>query len=416
MSRIASALNQQFGLSSLMRRQEDLAKAQDRIVTGKRIDRASDDPAGAARAERALADQTRNEGLLRTLGASRNAMSVAESSIGNAIDLVQTARETLVEAGNGAMNDSDRALLADRLKQLKGRLLSVANTEDGTGHFVFGGQGNDHVPFASSGIGVEYQGTPGRAAGSLSEDLPMAVDGEALWLKARTGNGVFETDRQVDPGSTAWISAGQVSDPAALTLTDGQRYEITFDTSTSTSTRYSVNLIDSDGSSTPVPDAANNSHDYVSGTPIAGLPGMSVNITGTPLAGDTFTIEPSSPGLSVFDALDRVTDVLGSSATVPPNAGDRAQALNRGLRDLDQVLANLQVGRAHAGDTLNQIDGLDERTQTRVLSDKGVRSEAVDLDMAQGISDFSTKQAAYHAALQSYSMVRKISLFDYISN
>lgn len=412
MSRIASALNQQLGLSSLMRRQEDLTKAQERMVSGKRISRASDDPAGAARAERALADQTRSEGLLRTLGASRNAMSVAESSIRNAIDLVQTARETLVEAGNGAMNDSDRALLADRLKQLKGQLLSVANTEDGTGHHVFGGQGNDHVPFANAGIGVEYQGTPGQAAGSLSEDLPMSVDGEALWLKARTGNGVFETDRQVDPSSTAWVSAGQVSDPAALTLTDGQRYEITFDTPT----RYSVNLIGSDGLSTPVPDAASNSHGYASGTPIAGLPGMSVNITGAAVAGDKFTIEPSSPGLSVFDALDRVIDVLGSTATVPPNAGDRAQAVNRGLRDLDQVLANLQVGRSHAGETLNQMDGLDERTQARVLSDKGLRSDAEDLDMVQGISDFSTKQTAYQAALQSYSMVRKISLFDYISN
>lgn len=240
----------------------------------------------------------------------------------------------------------------------------------------------------------------------------MSVDGEALWLKARTGNGVFETDRQVDPSSTAWVSAGQVSDPAALTLTDGQRYEITFDTPT----RYSVNLIGSDGLSTPVPDAASNSHGYASGTPIAGLPGMSVNITGAAVAGDKFTIEPSSPGLSVFDALDRVIDVLGSTATVPPNAGDRAQAVNRGLRDLDQVLANLQVGRSHAGETLNQMDGLDERTQARVLSDKGLRSDAEDLDMVQGISDFSTKQTAYQAALQSYSMVRKISLFDYISN
>ena len=120
--------------------------------------------------------------------------------------------------------------------------------------------------------------------------------------------------------------------------------------------------------------------------------------------------------LSVFDALDRVIDVLGSTATVPPNAGDQAQAVNRGLRDMDQVLANLQVVRSRAGETLNQMDGLDQRTQTKVLSDKVLRSDAVDLDMAQGISDFSTKQTAYQAALQSYSMVRKLSLFDYISN
>lgn len=412
MTRVASALSQQTGLNSLMRRQQDLVRSQERMVSGKRIERASDDPAGAARAERALADQTRSEGLLRTVGASRNAMSVVESSIGDAVDLVQTAREAVVEAGNGAFNTADRALLADRLKQIKGQLLSMANTDDGAGHFVFGGQGSDRLPFVDSGVGVEFQGTSGKVDGSLSEDLPLAVDGDALWLKARTGNGVFETDRQVAPTSTAWISAGQVSDPSALTLTDGQRYEVSF----TTATRYSVSLVASDGSSTPFPDAANSSHDFVSGTPITGLPGMSVGISGTAVAGDTFTIEPSSPNLSVFDALDRVIDVLGSSATVAPNAGDRAQVINHGLRDLDQVLGNLQVVRSRSGETLNRLDGLDARTQDRVLSDKATRSEAEDLDMTQGISDFSTKQSAYQAALQSYSMVRKLSLFDYISN
>ncbi|MEY2875987.1 MAG: flagellar hook-associated protein 3 [Pseudomonadota bacterium] len=412
MTRLASALSQQTGLSSLMRRQQDLARSQERMVSGKRIDRASDDPAGAARAERALADQTRSEGLLRSVGASRNAMSVVESSIGDAVDLVQTAREAIVEAGNGAFNTADRALLADRLKQIKGQLLSVANTDDGTGHFVFGGQGSDRLPFVDSGVGVEYQGGTGKAEGSLSEELPLAVDGEALWLQARTGNGVFETDRQVAATSTAWISAGQVSDPAALTLTEGQRYAVTFDTAT----RYSVSLVASDGSSTPFPDAANSAHDFVSGAPIAGLPGMSVGISGKAVAGDKFTVEPSSPNLSVFDAIDRVIDELGASATTPPNAGDRLQAVNRGLRDLDQVLGNLQVVRSRSGETLNRLDGLDQRTQDRVLSDKATRSDAEDLDMTQGISDFTTKQTAYQAALQSYSMVSKLSLFDYISN
>jgi flagellar hook-associated protein 3 FlgL len=143
---------------------------------------------------------------------------------------------------------------------------------------------------------------------------------------------------------------------------------------------------------------------------------MSVSISGVAVAGDKFTVEPSSPNLSVFDALDKVIDVLGSSATVAPNAGDRPQAIQHGLRDLDQVLGNLQVVRSRSGETLNRLDGLDQRTQDRVLSDKALRSEAEDLDMAEGISDFSNKQTAYQAALQSYSMVRKLSLFDYISN
>lgn len=412
MFRVASALSQQTNLDALMHRQQALTQSQARLVSGKRIDRASDDPAAAARAERALADQTRSEGLLRTVGASRNAMSLAESSIGDAVDLLQTARDTVIEAGNGVRNAADLSLLADRLKQVRGQLLTVANTDNGTGHFVFGGQGSDRLPFVDTGTGVAYQGSAGTADGSLSEELPLAVDGEALWLKARSGNGVFETSRQVGATSSAWIGAGQVSDPSALTLADGQRYEVGFDTAT----RYSVHLVASDGSRTPVPDAASNTHDYVSGTPITGLPGMSVGVSGKAAAGDIFTIAPSSLDLSVFEALDKVIDVLGASVTTMPSADDQAQALNHGLRDLDQVLGNLQKVRSRAGETLNRIDGVDERTQGRILSDKSIRSEAEDLDMAQGISEFTTQQTAYQAALQSYSMVRKLSLFDYISN
>lgn len=412
MSRVASAVSQQAGLNALMRRQQELSKTQEHLVSGKRILRASDDPAGAARAERALASQTRSEGLLRSLAASRHAMSSVDASIGDAVDLLQTARETVVQAGNGVLNGGDRALLADRLQQVRGQLLAVANTDDGTGQFVFGGQGSDRAPFVASGASVAYTGATGQTAGSLSEDLPLTVDGEALWLQARTGNGVFETHRQVGATSTAWIEAGQVSDPAALALTDGQRYEITL----ASATRYSVSLVDRGGSSAPFPDAASSTHDFVSGTPIDGLPGMSVRISGTAVAGDRFTIEPSRSALSVFDALDRVIEVLGAPADQPPDAGDLAEMVNRGLRDLDQVLGNFQAVRARAGETLNRLDGVDARTQDRVLGDQSLRSQAEDLDMAQGISEFTTRQTAYQAALQSYSMGRKLSLFDYISN
>lgn len=412
MSRVASAVTQQSGLSALMRRQQELSKTQEHLVSGKRLLRASDDPAAAAKAERALASQTRSEGLLRSMEASRSAMSLVESTIGGAVDLLQSARDTVVQAGNGALNDGDRTLLADRLRQIRGQLLTLANADDGSGQFIFGGPGRDRAPFVDSGAGVDYLGSAGQTEGSLSESLPLAVDGDALWLKARTGNGVFETRRSVGAGSTAWIDAGQVSDPAALALRDGQRYELTF----ASPTRYSVSLVASDGSRSAFPDAASSTHDFVSGAAIDVLPGMRVRVSGSAVAGDQFTVTPSSAGLSVFDAIDRVVDVLGAPASDPADAGDLAEAVHHGLGDLDQVLGNFHAVRARAGETLNRLDGVDARTQDRILQDKGQRSEAEDLDMAQGISEFTTRQSAYQAALQSYSMARKLSLFDYISS
>jgi flagellar hook-associated protein 3 FlgL len=42
------------GLDNINRRQKDLMDAQERLVSGKRVQKASDDPASAARAERAI--------------------------------------------------------------------------------------------------------------------------------------------------------------------------------------------------------------------------------------------------------------------------------------------------------------------------------------------------------------------------
>ena len=42
------------------------------------------------------------------------------------------------------------------------------------------------------------------------------------------------------------------------------------------------------------------------------------------------------------------------------------------------------------------------------------RSDAEDLDMLQAISDFQNRQTGYDAALKTYSIVQKMSLFDYL--
>ena len=42
------------------------------------------------------------------------------------------------------------------------------------------------------------------------------------------------------------------------------------------------------------------------------------------------------------------------------------------------------------------------------------RSAAEDLDMVEAISEFQGKQTGYDAALKTYSMVQRLSLFQYI--
>ncbi len=407
--RISTAQTYENSVNTLQRRQQELSRTQAQMTSGKRIDRASDDPTAAARAERALIEQARGETTLRVADASRNAMQLSESALGDATNLLQSARETLVAAGNATYQPSERRALAQQLREVRSQLLNVANQQDSNGGFLFGGQGVKAPPFIDAVGGVAFASTGGQIAGSTRERLPLSMDGEQVWLHARSGNGVFETAPAAGNTGSAWINAGQVTDPTALPAGD---VALQFGTDAAGATVYSV--IDP-GTGSVMNDA--------SGAPMSGLPytsgkaiqafGMSVAVTGQPAPGDQFTIKPADSNLSIFGALDKALAVLENPLA---NNSSVTQAVNSGLRDVDQALGNFQSARSTAGETLNRIDGLTNRTDAQILSAKTTRSDAEDLDMVQAASDFSNKQAGYQAALQSYSMVQKLSLFNYIGN
>ena len=87
--RIASAQSYETTIDVLQRRQSDLSDMQTRLTSGKRLLKASDDPAAAARAERALAAEMRSDTSQRSVDASKVVMSQTESALGDAGDLLQ---------------------------------------------------------------------------------------------------------------------------------------------------------------------------------------------------------------------------------------------------------------------------------------------------------------------------------------
>ncbi|MDE2629119.1 MAG: flagellar hook-associated protein 3, partial [Burkholderiales bacterium] len=98
--RISTADSYNTSLDTLMQRQTQLSATQLQMTTGKRVNVASDDPAAAARSERAQAAQQRTVANQRAVDASSNAMTLTESALGDAGGLLQQARVALVAAGN----------------------------------------------------------------------------------------------------------------------------------------------------------------------------------------------------------------------------------------------------------------------------------------------------------------------------
>jgi flagellar hook-associated protein 3 FlgL len=334
-------------------------------------------------------------------------MTLSESAIGSASDLIQGAREAILAAGNGTYSAAERKDLAVQLREIRGQLLSVANQSDGSTGYLFGGQGANNPPFVDTPTGVQSLATGGASNGAPGENLPLTVDGAAVWLQANSGNGVFETSPGVRNSGSAWIDAGQVSDPSQL---QGKDYQVAF-TAVPGATTYTV----TDSSGAVVNDVNGNALQnlpYTDGKAITGVPGMSFNIKGSPVTGDTFDIAQSMPNLSVFAAIDKV---LAGLENPQASNGQVMQSVSAGLRDMDQVLSNFQSARAQVGETLNSLDTMDSRNSASILAAKTTQSNAEDIDMVQAVSDFTNKQTGYQAALQSYSMVQKLSLFNYLN-
>lgn len=123
--------------------------------------------------------------------------------------------------------------------------------------------------------------------------------------------------------------------------------------------------------------------------------------------------DPANPGatLSLFDVLDRVVTELGTPGMTKAQVG---AAVSAGLRDIDAGAENLGAWRSRSGESLNRIAGMSERLSQTALNAQRARSDAEDLDMLQAISDFQNRQTGYDAALKTYSIVQKMSLFDHI--
>lgn len=395
------------GISNLQTRQQDLQAAQERLTSGKRVARASDDPTAAAQAERAMASINRLDANQRSLQASRNALQQSESATGDAVNLMQQVREALVAAGNGSYSDSDRVVIANQLKQLRGSLLEVANRSNGAGGYLFGGQGASQSPFLDAPTGMQYVGTQGAIRGSQQENMPLSIDGAAAWMQVPTGNGIFETRRGPNlvsgaaSSTTAWINPGGVADPGQLALAPGTVYSIQF-TGAGASSAYTVLK---DGAPTGVGGP------YVSGQSIQ-VDGMAVAVQGAPANGDAFEIVPSSNSQNVFTTLDRaIAELQAPSRT----SAQVTQTTTFSLRDIDAALGRMTSVRSEVGDAMNSLDGTESRFASQKLYSQTAQSNAVDLDMVQGISDFQNQQTGYDAALKAYSMVQRLTLFQYLS-
>ena len=145
--RVTNALVTRSLSRRLLENQRLLSEAQERVATGKRVRKMSDDPTAgsvimqAGGSLRGIEQYTRNVEHLATR------LDAEDSALGQLTDLMTRARELGVATIGGNVDAAGRRAAGAELRQLLGQVVNVANTRLGD-DYLFGGTGNDgRAPF-----------------------------------------------------------------------------------------------------------------------------------------------------------------------------------------------------------------------------------------------------------------------------
>lgn len=389
--------NQMFqqGLTAILTQQSELAKIQQQIATGQKLSSSSDDPVAAVQIlnferESSLLKQYINNGA-----AAVDKLSEEESVLKGATNIMQRIRELAVQGLNDTNGQSDRAAIAKEILELNDELLSIANTRDASGNYLFSGFSSNAKPYES--IGAAYSGDEGQRT--------IQIGPSAFVDTNDPGNVIFEGK------FTEMVVTDNIGpSSASLNITSTNAFKaISPPVTISYATPDTLTITDGSNTEMITPYLAGQSFELSALN--VNFPDLTLQLEGTLTNGDSYSLETQEmPSKTIFSTVNAfanalTNDTVGSNDS--PNNGDF-------LTNLSTVLGKVIDTQAGIGARINVIEQQEEISGNLSLNVQATLSDLKDLDLAEAISRLSSQSTALEAAQQTFVRVQSLNLFNFL--
>lgn len=399
--RISTGQMFQQSTNSILEKQSATNSIMGQISSGKRVETAGDDPVAAIAIDNLKQKNTLVEQYEKNIDYATNRLGLTETKIGSTESLMDSMREQLLRGANGSLSSNERQMIADEMRASLEELLSIANSQDESGNYIFAGNKTNSQPFAFDTNGeIVYSGDSGVRKSVVASGIAMAtnVPGDTAFMNAPNPLGDYGVNYLSSQQGDFTVSSAKITNTASHTA----------DT-------YTFNFIDNGaGIDLQVVDSAGTVARTVTNfdaTNSVSFNGIEVKLAGTPAAGDSFTIEPKET-VSVFDAFNQAIAFLES-----PDATSTAQSqsqLAQLLNDIDSGQNQVSTARGIAGNNLKGLESIASNHSEEKIINSSALSKLEDLDFAEAITEFEKQQLALNAVSSLFSSVGSLSLFDYI--
>ena len=179
--------------------QNKLATTQAQLSVSKQVLSPSDAPDQAAAIQRIKGEIDRQNSHSTLLKNALNRYRAEETSLSSANDILTRLKELGLQAANDTLSQDDRKGIAVEMKALRAQLLSLGNSRDDNGNYLFSGTRVRTPAFQVDANGsVQYMGD------QTQTRIPAGVDRTVLYTRA--GTDVFS--RVVRETNTGTSSVG----------------------------------------------------------------------------------------------------------------------------------------------------------------------------------------------------------------
>lgn len=397
-----------------------VTRTQEQVSSGKRLLSPADDPVATVRLLQLDQEAGRLEQFKSNMSAATNSLNQEEATLNSVTNILQRVREITLQAGNGALDSSDRQALAQELNEREEELFGLFNSRNARGEYLFGGFQSQTPPFVREPDGAyEYEGDQGQRSIQIAGSKQLAINDNGKDLFVDVGN-VNRVVTDSVAGTNARISLGVVEDKNAYdtdfypndTLTisigpDGESYEIYGDADPA--------LLLASG-----PIEANEDESQQ-----IRVAGVVVNLDGALADGDQFTItrgaalpaaDPRAADAgekrSILQNIAFLRETLENTGDTTNDKLERRDKLAISLENIDNAMNSVLSVQTSIGARLNVIESTGNENAEVSLINTKVQAELSELDYAEALSRLSMESIVLQAAQQSYVKISGLSLFN----
>lgn len=399
-------------VNNLSQANNDLFRTQQQLSTGKNVLQPSDDPLASAQIIKLKKEVARTDQFQGNIDVSRRRLELEEMTLDQLNNINIRLREITIQAGSTTLSGNDRSALASEVDEMTRQMLSLMNTKDVQGEYLFSGFQGEQQAYAinEQTQKYEFQGDSGQRMIQIGPDNRIASTDSGMKLFEQ-----IEGLQQpfVSNNSDGVLTGVEITDLALFEEELGEEavmpLSLRVDVDTVAGT---INLIieDSDDPATEFfnDDPANLETQL--GLKVT-LNADTISNDGTYEAAVDMRAEKTNP-LNVAAELSKGLKELDLND--PQQKEEFKQLIAGSLDSLMQAEESNIQARTSLGARINALEQQEAVNGDYQLFTKETLSSFEDLDYSEAVSRFAMQQNVLQAAYQSFNQIRSLSLFNYL--